>query len=137
MIKTSAYKIFVSLTLLKTFLKQHKNLLILTSSSGLFLFLAIASDGNFSAGFYTLLRITVTTTSCYIIYLEFIKKNIFFYLFIATSVLFNPIIQLHFHRDTWQTIDILTILLLIIYLKYVIIKFVKTDNPVLENKILE
>jgi Ca2+/Na+ antiporter len=82
----------------------------------------------YSEGFYTLLRIIVTVASCYIIYLEFVKKNIFFYLFVSTAVLFNPIIQLHFRRNTWQTIDVLTIFLFIVYLIYIFIKFIKAKD---------
>jgi len=111
---------------MKKNLNKNKELLILIFLSSILLFIAV--DNRFSEGFYTLLRIIVTATSCYIIYLEFVKKNIFFYLFVATAVLFNPIIQLHFRRDTWQIIDVLSILLFITYLIYIVIKFFKAKD---------
>lgn len=111
---------------MKNFLNKNKELLILILLSLIFLFIAVYN--NFSEGFYTLLRIIITVTSCYVIYLEFIKKNFFFYLFLTTAVLFNPIIQLHFHRNTWRIIDFSTILLLIAYLIYVIINIKQSKN---------
>jgi uncharacterized membrane protein YccC len=74
--------------------------------AAIFSFLAAAGSQPYT--FYTLTRWVVFLVSCFGFYftLEF-KPNGLKMGFVVIGVLFNPLIPLHFKRDTWQIVDIL------------------------------
>lgn len=60
-------------------------------------------------GYYQLLRWVVTLAAAYVAYTAFDSdKNRWGWIFVAIAALFNPIILVHFNRETWQLIDIFT-----------------------------
>ena len=66
-------------------------------------------------GFYTLLRLVVCLTSIFVAsfaYKAHIRHWVYIMGFIA--LLFNPIIQIHFNKSTWQLIDLITAILFIV-----------------------
>jgi hypothetical protein len=76
-----------------------------------FLLLILAPLISFPYGFYTLLRIIISTTSCIIIYQSYRGASgineisiIFFLIFI----LYNPIIPVYLSREIWMPINFIT-----------------------------
>jgi len=76
--------------------------------TSLFLFYA-AVEGFYSDGMYTLLRIFVCAMSAVTAFKYYEKKQqAMTWLFLVIAVLFNPFIEIHFYRDTWEIIDAIT-----------------------------
>lgn len=74
--------------------------------------------GSVEIGYFTFLRWVVTASSAY--YLYVIYKNIhqwsfWVWVFILLAILFNPIVPVYLDRDTWQFFDLITLVLLSIY----------------------
>ena len=66
-------------------------------------------------GFYTLLRLVVCLTSIFVAsfaYKAHIRHWVYILGFIA--LLFNPIIQIHFNKSTWQLIDLVTAIIFVV-----------------------
>ena len=66
-------------------------------------------------GFYTLLRLVVCLTSIFVAsfaYKAHIRHWVYIMGFIA--LLFNPIIQIHFNKSTWQLIDLVTAIIFVV-----------------------
>lgn len=60
-------------------------------------------------GYYQFLRWSIMIIGGYLAYLSYIsKKNNWTFIFIAITVLFNPIIPFYFSKDVWQILDIVT-----------------------------
>ena len=71
---------------------------------------------NFPYGFYTLLRLIVSISSGFIIYLNYKEeKRITTSVIIFTIIclLFNPIIPVHLTKSQWIPIDIITSIIFI------------------------
>jgi hypothetical protein len=71
---------------------------------------------NFPYGFYTFLRMVVSISSGFIIYLNYkeekkITVNII--IFTIIFLLFNPIIPVHLTKSQWVPIDIITSIIFI------------------------
>ena len=79
----------------------------------LFLALAVFFDPEY--GFYTFLRILVTTFCCWTIYKICIreKESKLLLLFGGIAILFNPIVKIVLEYNVWQIIDIITFGILI------------------------
>lgn len=80
-------------------------------------FLLVAIFFRLPYGFYTMLRFVVTIYCGYVAY-TFYKlydgKNYLYVLYGMLAILFNPIIPIHLDRESWQIIDLLMVILLII-----------------------
>lgn len=60
----------------------------------------------FPYGFYTLLRLVVCGTSCYIAFFAFEgQRKIIAYITGFIALLFNPIIPIHLDKELWAIID--------------------------------
>jgi len=60
----------------------------------------------FPYGYYTLLRLAVCGTGCYIAFFAYEqKKQIIGFLSILVGLLFNPIIPVYLAKDIWVVID--------------------------------
>lgn len=71
-------------------------------------------------GYYVLLRLVVTTLSSFGIYRSLEKGNKPFILFfISLLILFNPLIPIHFEKETWAVIDIVSAILILFSLYFV------------------
>ena len=60
-------------------------------------------------GFYTLLRIIVSLSSCSLTYLEYSRSNylsLFAILMICLAILFNPLIPIYFSKPIWMRLDV-------------------------------
>jgi len=80
------------------------------------LLLLLVTFVNFPYGFYTLLRLIVSISSGFIIYLNYKKeKRITTSVIIFTIIclLFNPIIPVHLTKSQWIPIDIITSIIFI------------------------
>jgi hypothetical protein len=67
--------------------------------------MAISSTWHY--GFYTILRFAVTAAAIFIAYCAFeLRKQLWIYILILVAIAFNPIILVHFDKDTWTIIDI-------------------------------
>jgi hypothetical protein len=57
-------------------------------------------------GYYTLMKIAVTIVAGYGIYV-FLQKSgkINVIIFTGVAIIFNPLISVHFEKETWQVID--------------------------------
>jgi hypothetical protein len=65
-------------------------------------------------GYYTFLRFAVMIVSIVNAYNSYKNKNeIWAWIFGTIAVLFNPIVPIHFDRNIWAVIDIITILILL------------------------
>jgi len=68
-------------------------------------------------GYYTLLRFVVCGVAAYSAYFAAeLKKKSWAWIFGIIAFLFNPIIPIHFDRDTWQIIDVGVAILLLVSL---------------------
>ena len=72
--------------------------------------LVFAVTGRHPYGFYTLLRWICCAAFAYSAFTAQEKNRVaWVWVFGVLAVLFNPIVPLHFQRDTWQMIDWVTI----------------------------
>jgi hypothetical protein len=76
------------------------------------LFLSIAS---MPYGYYTLLRIVVCTTFIFASIISYYRnyKNLTL-LYALISIIFNPIIKIHFDKEVWIFIDVIASIILIV-----------------------
>jgi hypothetical protein len=65
-------------------------------------------------GYYQLLRFIVCIFSAIVALLRF-RSNLWAlaWLYVAIAILFNPIVPIHFKRDTWAIIDVVTAALMV------------------------
>lgn len=71
--------------------------------------------GSLPYGYYQFLRWAITIIGAYSAYLAYEQKNITWtWIFGLIAILFNPIIPFIFAKDTWQTIDVITAIIIII-----------------------
>jgi hypothetical protein len=64
-------------------------------------------------GYYIILRLSISSISAYCIYSAYTQNNkIFTLLFTGCLVLYNPLIPLHLHRETWSIFNVCGSLLL-------------------------
>lgn len=84
---------------------SNKNILTIIASG--FLFFALF-DG-LPYGYFTLLRFIVCAVGAYIAYkvYENSKESLWVWVFSGIAILFNPIIPIHFERETWVIIDLI------------------------------
>jgi len=69
--------------------------------------LLAAATLNLPYGFYEFLRITITIISIYLaFYFYSASKMVIFVLFVLVAILFNPVMIIHFSKDTWRIIDL-------------------------------
>lgn len=71
---------------------------------------------NFPYGFYTFLRLVVSISSGFIIYLNYKEEKkitVSIIIFTIICLLFNPIIQVHLTKSQWVPIDIITSIIFI------------------------
>lgn len=66
-------------------------------------------------GYYTFLRIFITGTALFSAFIYYKKQQIFWLIvMVLITILFNPIIPIHFRSETWKLIDMCTVLVLLI-----------------------
>lgn len=72
--------------------------------------LGVAVTGRHPHGFYVLLRwICFLVFGFAAFFSEMRQRAAWAWVFAIEAVLFNPLVQVHFRRETWQTIDWLAI----------------------------
>jgi len=77
--------------------------------------------GSHPYGFYQILRWSIAIIGAYSSYLAYEgKRNNWAWIFGLVALLFNPIIPFTFAKDTWQTIDVITAI--IIFVSFIRIK---------------
>ncbi len=60
--------------------------------------------------YYQILKWVISISSIYLANYYFKSNNeVYMWVFIALSVLYNPIAPIHFARDTWEIINVITI----------------------------
>lgn len=91
---------------------------------------AFVFDRHTPYGVYTFLRIVVTLTSIYAIFI-YDENRLFQFFFGALAILYNPIIKIHLSRDIWEILNIITLLLLSISY-YLSKKSSKQPNSLIE-----
>jgi len=70
--------------------------------------------------YYVLLHFVVTITFIWAAFISYEKNKEFFtWSFFMLALIFNPIIKLHFQKETWMFIDIISGVYLIFTKKYV------------------
>jgi hypothetical protein len=63
---------------------------------------------NHPYSYFQILRWTVAVAGAYSAYTSFNSKNIFWgWVFVAVTILFNPIAPIYLQKDTWQTFDLI------------------------------
>ena len=73
--------------------------------------LIIAPIISFPYGFYTFLRLVISLTSGFIIYLTYKSSNginEISFIFLIILILYNPVIPVHLSRDIWMPINFVT-----------------------------
>jgi hypothetical protein len=71
--------------------------------------------GDQQYGYYQLLRFGITIISGYLAYLEHSsQRKVWFGVFIAIAILFNPIMPIYLNKDTWQVLDLITAIVFIV-----------------------
>lgn len=85
-------------------LSNQKILTIIASG-----FLLVALFDGLPYGYFTLLRFVVCAVGVYIAYKIYVSNNdsLWVWLFGGIAILFNPIIPIHFERETWWIIDLI------------------------------
>jgi hypothetical protein len=65
---------------------------------------------NLPYEYYKLLRLVVSVSAGYLIYLQinYLKSNLGVILMVIVCILYNPIIQFHFKKEFWCYINILS-----------------------------
>ncbi|MEI8377936.1 MAG: DUF6804 family protein [bacterium] len=80
----------------------------------------IAAFFQMPYGYYQLLKFVIFITTGVIGFDLYNKTQTISYKFIAYSLialLYNPFINIHFERENWQIINIITIIMLFFYIK--------------------
>jgi len=96
-------------------MKNNKNLLWLPTAIASLSALYAAIGHPSEYGFYTLARISVTTSAIILAYnlIDSENKQVMVAC-IATAVIFNPFIPLNLGRQIWAILDLVAVVLLII-----------------------
>jgi len=80
------------------------------------LLLVAAVFGRWPYGFYTFLRLFVCGTSAYLAFVAYASKSKAWpWLMGALAILFNPIVPIHLHRNSWQVLDALAAIVLVVF----------------------
>jgi len=67
-------------------------------------------------GYYQFLRIAVTIVAGMTAFSIFeTNKNLSLYVFVAITILYNPIFTIHFDKATWIPINIITTLVFVVF----------------------
>jgi hypothetical protein len=91
---------------------KQKN--IATIISIVLLLLAIPS-GLWPYGYYIFLRWVVFGTTLFILWAALkAEKIIWFWIMAGIAILFNPIFSIHLKKETWQIVDIIVALILVL-----------------------
>ena len=89
----------------------NRNALFLIA--GLSLFVAMA---RLPYGYYQLLRFFIFGVSLYAVSLNYEGKNTkWVWIFGSIAILFNPFFKIHFEKELWSIIDLITGLLFCLY----------------------
>jgi len=99
----------------------NSNLNILVAISMIMLFACLLNQAHFlklAYGYFILLKWVVTVCSGWVCYDLFSKKpqSRALVVFILITLLFNPIVPISFHKDTWVIIDAITAIIFGVYL---------------------
>jgi len=90
---------------------KKKNIALVVAAAILFLALL---DG-WQYGFFTILRFVVFATTAYVAWMAYEgQKEKWVWVFGFVAVLFNPFFPVHFDRETWVVIDLVTGILLLV-----------------------
>ena len=69
-------------------------------------------------GYYTILRLVVCLTAALLAWMSYKKQQIqWIWIMVFIAVVFNPVIVVHFGKELWNTIDLITAIVFGIYLK--------------------
>ena len=91
------------------------NILNITRAIAIALLLIAACKFRLSYSYYTILRFIVCGVSIYCIWFSLkTNHNVWVGIFIIIAILFNPIIQIHLQKATWNYIDIVTALVFLL-----------------------
>lgn len=96
------------MTCLNNFLDMSlNNKNIACATSGIILILALINGWPY--GFFTLLRIVVTTASFYLAWACYEQKanKYWIWIFGGIGLLFNPLVPIYLSRETWVPIDLI------------------------------
>ena len=75
----------------------------------------IVALGGHPIGYYQILRWVVMVTAGYSAYVAYLFSKVgWVWTFAVVAILFNPISQFYFTKNTWQTIDIITAVIFIV-----------------------
>jgi uncharacterized membrane protein YhfC len=92
-------------------MEMKKILPALNTITALFLLIGIFS---LPYGYYTFLRIIVTTCGALNVYFAFQEKKQFvLILSVLITILFNPIIPIYLQKETWVALDIIAALIIV------------------------
>lgn len=73
--------------------------------------------GRWPYGYYQLLRLATCGAAIFVAFIAYNWKKLWAtWLFGFIAVLFNPLVNIHFHKDSWQVIDIIVAVLFIVSL---------------------
>lgn len=98
--------------------------------------LLLIANFKMSYNYYQFLKISVVLTCIYGIYANFKESKSFIWalVFAITLGVFNPLLQLHFNKETWHLIDVSIALVFLVYFtKNAIVKIFKkhTSNAIM------
>ena len=69
-------------------------------------------------GYYTLLRLVVCFTAVFLAWFSYKQQRIrWAWIMVFVAVVFNPVIAVHFGKELWIVIDLITAIVFGIYLK--------------------
>ena len=76
--------------------------------------LIVTVIGHWPYGFYTLLRIIVFGTTVFLSWLAYrSERQGWTWVFGFIALVFNPLIPLHFDKDLWRAVDLVTAVFLV------------------------
>lgn len=77
--------------------------------------LLLAIPSIWPYGYYQLLRWVVAIAALYNAYLAHeSKEDVWMYVMIGIAILFNPIASIHFEKETWAILDLVTALVMFV-----------------------
>ena len=100
-------------------MQNNKQIALVASAVSVVMLLIALGRLNYS--YYQLLRVVICLSSVFLAwyYIQFRKRSKG-WLFIVTSIIFNPLAPIYINKTTWQVIDIIVVI--------AIVSAIVTDN---------
>lgn len=123
--RSDAILIFTNVPLMKLF----EYYIATTLKIGIITILILAASLEHQYSYYEFVRWSTSFSSLYLLYRSYkLKQTGLAIFYIALILLFNPFLKVHFQRQTWQLIDYIAALTLLLTSIYELFYLIKQNN---------